>query len=185
MRWEGLFADLEAQADALANAERGAQIEERTRYEAGRLGLVDRLRPALGLPLKLRCRGGVGLAGELRQVSLEWLLLDEVSGREAVVALSTVTSLAGLGRLSAAPNTMGVVESKLGLRHILRGVARDRSVLRVHLIDETVVDGTIDRVGSDFVEIAVHAAGEIRRQSEVREVLVVALSAIAAIRRDL
>jgi hypothetical protein len=78
-----------------------------------------------------------------------------------------------------------VVESKLGLRHILRGVARDRSVLRVHLIDETVVDGTIDRVGSDFVEIAVHAAGEIRRQSEVREVLVVALSAIAAIRRDL
>jgi hypothetical protein len=184
MRWDGLFADLEAQADALANAERDAEIEERTRAETGQLGLVDRLRPAIGMPIKLRCLGGVTLAGQLRQVGAEWLLLDEGSGREAAVVLASVTTVAGLGRLSAVPNTMRQVESRLGIRHLLRGIARDRSVLRAHLLDGTIVDGTLDRVGADFVEIAAHAPGEIRRRGEVREVLVLAIAAIAVLRRD-
>jgi hypothetical protein len=182
MRWDGLFADLEGQAEALAHAERGAEIEERTRAEAGQLSLVDRLRPAVGMPIKLRCLGGVTLAGHLRQVGAEWLLLDEGSGREAAVVLASVTSLAGLGRLSAVPNTMSQVESRLGIRHLLRGIARDRSMLRAHLFDGTIVDGTLDRVGADFVEIAAHAPGEIRRRGEVREVLVLAIAAIAVLR---
>jgi hypothetical protein len=184
MRWDGLFADLEAQAEALANAERGAEIEERTRAEAGQLSLVDRLRPALGMPIKLRCLGGATLAGQVRQVGAEWLLLDEGSGREAAVVLGSVTSVAGLGRLSAVPNTMSQVESRLGVRHLLRAIARDRSVLRAQLLDGTIVDGTLDRVGADFVEIAAHAPGEVRRRGEVREVLLLAIGAIAVLRRD-
>jgi hypothetical protein len=135
------------------------------------------------MPIKLRCLGGVTLAGHLRQVGAEWLLLDEGSGREAAVVLASVTSLAGLGRLSAVPNTMSQVESRLGIRHLLRGIARDRSMLRAHLYDGTIVDGTLDRVGADFVEIAAHAPGEIRRRGEVREVLVLAIAAIAVLRR--
>jgi hypothetical protein len=54
----------------------------------------------------------------------------------------------------------------------------------VHLIDGTTADGTIDRIGADFVEIAAHAAGELRRRSEVRDVLVVPLGAVAAVRRQ-
>jgi hypothetical protein len=184
MRWEGLFEDLEAQAAALDLAERGAEIEERTRAETAQLALVDRLRPAVGVDLKLRCRGGLVLAGRPRHVSVEWLLLDEGGGREALVNLASVATIGGLGRLSAAPNTVSRVESRLGLRHALRGIARDRSVLRAHLADGNAVDGTIDRVGADFVEIAVHAPGEIRRRTEVREVLVMALGELVAIRRD-
>src|SRR5207244_7583054 len=73
MRWQGLFEDLEAQAAALEVAERGAEIEERTRAETAQLALVDRLRPAVGLDLKLRCRGGLVLAGRPRHVGVEWL----------------------------------------------------------------------------------------------------------------
>lgn len=184
MRWDGLFADLEAQAAALQSAERNAEVEERTRAEAGRLTLLDRLRPAVGAPVRVRTRGGVSVTGHVQQVGSEWLLLDEGSGHEVVVALPAVTSIAGLGRLSAVPGTMGVVQLRLGLRHVLRGIARDRSNLRLHLVDDTVMDGTLDRVGADFLEFAVHAPGESRRRSEVREVLVVALSALAVLRRQ-
>ena len=37
------------------------------------------------------------------------------------------------------------------------------------------VDATIDRVGADFVEVATHAAGEVRRRDEVREVELIPL----------
>jgi hypothetical protein len=184
MRWEGLFEDLEAQAAALEIAERGAEIEERTRAETAQLTLVDRLRPAVGLGLKLRCHGALVLSGQVRHVSPEWLLLDEGDGREAFVSLASVTTVGGLGRLSAPPSTISEVESRLGMRHALRGIARDRSILRAHLADASTIDGTIDRVGADFVEIAVHAPGEVRRRGQVRDVLTVALAALVALRRD-
>jgi hypothetical protein len=48
MRWDALFADLEAQAEALERAERAAEVDERARIEVGALGLLERLRPAIG-----------------------------------------------------------------------------------------------------------------------------------------
>jgi hypothetical protein len=184
VRWDGLFADLEAQAGALDTAQRAAEIEERARSELGRIRLHDRLRPATGSAVRARCRGGLAVAGIISRVGAEWLLLDEGGNREALVVTATLISVSGLGRLSAVPDTEGVVESRLGLRHALRGIARDRSTAAVHLIDGTTTDGTIDRIGADFVEIAAHAAGGLRRRGDVRDVLVVPLSAIAAVRRQ-
>src|SRR6266508_955866 len=125
-----------------------------------------------------RCQGGLAVAGSITRVGAEWLLLDEGGNREALVVTATLISVSGLGRLSAVPDTEGVVESRLGLRHALRGIARDRSTAAVHLIDGTTADGTIDRIGADFVEIAAHAAGGLRRRGDVRDVLVVPLSAV-------
>lgn len=184
MRWDGLFADLEAQAAAMAGAELGAEVQDRTRLENSRLSLQDRLRPAVGSRIRLRCLAGVTLTGRLCRVSPEWLLLDEGAGREAVVACAAIGSVAGLGRAAAAPDSAPLIESRLGLGHVLRGVARDRSVLRLQLADSSVMDGTLDRVGADFVELALHAAGELRRRGEVREVLAIPFGAIVAVRRD-
>ena len=44
--------------------------------------------------------------------------------------------------------------------------------------------GTIDRVGADFVETAVHAAAEPRRRQDVRDVELLPLRAIALVRRS-
>lgn len=184
MRWDGLFADLEAQAAAMAVAERGAEIEDRTRYEAGRITLCGRLRPAVGAIVRLRCMGGSAVAGTLRRVHPEWLLVQEGAGREAIVATAAVLSVGGLSRLSAAPDSGSVVDGRLGLRYALRLVVRDRSSIRLQLTDGTVLDGTPDRVGADFVEVAVHAAGELRRRGEVSEVLAVPISAVVLLRRD-
>lgn len=183
MRWDGLFADLEAQAAALEQAERGAEVAERTRGEVGALGLIERLRSATGLSLRLRLPAHLIVNGALIRVGPDWLLLDEDTGREIVVSIRAVLAVRGLARYSASPDTMPAVDSRLGIRHALRGIARDRSVVRVHLADGSTLDGTIDRVGADFAEIASHAAGEPRRRQEVRDVELVPLAALVAVRR--
>lgn len=182
MRWGELFADLEAQAQALLVAERDVEVAELTRLETSRLELAGRLRASLDAPVRVRCLGGTVVTGRLSGVGAGWLLLDEDAGREAFLATAAVASVAGLGRLADGPGT--ALDARLGIGRALRGLARDRSVLRAWLLDSTVVDGTLDRVGADFVEFAVHAAGEPRRRAEVREVLVLPISALAVLRRD-
>jgi hypothetical protein len=182
-RWDALFADLETQAAALDIAERATEVEERTRIELGRIRLLDRLRPAVGAAVRLRCAGNGGVTGRLARVGPDWLLVLEPAGREAMVVTAAVLSVSGVGRLSAVPDSESVVESRLGLRHALRGISRDRSAVRISVLDGTAVDGTIDRLGADFIEVAQHPAGELRRPDQVRDVALVPLSAIAVVRR--
>ena len=184
MRWDELFGDLDAQAEALSTAERAAEIEDRTRFETGQLTLVDRLLPAVGAMLQLRCAGGLSVAGRLDRVHPEWLLVTEDAGREALVAVATLVSIGGLGRWSSAPGSQSVVDARLSVRQALRAIARDRSTVRIHLVDGSVLDGTVDRVGADFVELAEHPVGEPRRRDEVTAMLAVAMTSIAAVRRD-
>jgi hypothetical protein len=183
VRWDDLFADLEAQADALEVAARAAEVSERTRIEVSALGVRDRLAAAVGTPVRLQLAGGLAAAGSVVRVGPDWVLLAEDGGRESVVALAAVRTIGGLGRLSAVPGSGGVVQARLALRSALRGIARDRSGVQVHLVDGMALDATLDRVGTDFVEVARHAAGEPRRRGEVRDVLLVPFAALAAVRR--
>lgn len=184
MRWDELFADLAAQLEAQRIAERSAEIDDRTRYEFGQLTLVDRLRSAVGGQVRLRCAGGFSMAGRLDRVHPDWLLLTEPAGREALVTAAAVRSVGGLGPWSAAAGAQSQVEARLGLRYALRTIARDRSAVRIHLRDGAALDGTLDRVGADFVELAEHPAGEFRRRAEVTAFVTVAVPAIVAVRRD-
>jgi hypothetical protein len=184
MRWEALFDDLEAQAALLEQAERAAEVEERTRGEVGALGLGDRARAAIAASVRLRLRGGVAIAGRLARVGPDWWLIGEPSDRETVIATASVTSVRGLGRYSATPGSAGLVESRIGLRHVLRGIARDRSAVRLMLVDGSTVDATIDRVGADFLEVATHSAGEPRRRQDVRDIELIPITALAAVRRS-
>jgi hypothetical protein len=183
VRWDALFADLEAQADALAAAERAAEVDERARIELGAVSWRRRLQAALGAPVQLRCTGGAQLRGRVGRVGPDWTLIDD-GGREALVALAAVLGVAGLSRYADVEETSPVA-SKLSLRSALRGVARDRSVVRIRLIGaDAALDGTIDRVGADFVDLAEHAAGEPRRRGEVRGTVLVPVSAIAVVHRQ-
>lgn len=185
MRWDGLFADLEAQADAFAQAERAAEVEDRTRREVSQLAVFDRLRVAVGTQLQVRVVGPHAAAGTVMRVGPDWVLLAEGGGREVLVALGALSGIRGLARFTAVPDAAGVVASRLDLRHVLRGIARDRSTVRLHLTDGATLDATIDRVGRDFADVATHAAGEVRRRSEVRDVELVPLVALALVRRVL
>lgn len=183
MRWDGLFADLEAQAEALGQAERAAEIEDRTRSEVARLTVVDRLRGSVGSEVRLLGLGNVILQGELRRVHSEWVLLAQPHGRESIVRVGAILAVAGLDRAALTAAGGSVVDARLGLSFALRRIARDRSGVRVHLVDG-VLAGTVDRVGADFLELAVHPQGEARRRSAVFEVSLLPLSGVVALSRD-
>lgn len=182
MRWEDLFRDLEAQLEAAEQAELAAEVADRTRAEAARLRMADRLAPAAGHGVRLHVRGAGQVSGRLVSVGSEWLLLDE-SGRQVLVPLRAVLAAGGLGRLSRDPEApVGRVAARLGLSSALRGVARDRLPVSVWLLDGAVLTGTLDRVGVDFLEIAEHSSGEPRRSAELTAVRTVPFEAIAAVR---
>ena len=182
MRWERLFADLEAQLEASDAAELAGEVVERTRVEVGAIRLVDRLRAAVGGRLRLSCLGGEVVAGRLERVGPDWLLIAERADRSSLVPSGAVTAVAGLGALSAPPGSEGRVAARLDLRYALRGMARDRAPVTITLADATNVSGTVDRVGSDFIDVAEHPAGEPRRPRAVRQVRTLPLGGLSVLR---
>lgn len=182
MRWQRLFADLQAEFDEAEAAAERAEAGSRRRAETGAVRLTERLSGSRGRPVSLRCRGAGEVTGLLAEVGPDWLLLVDDGRRELLVATASVSSVAGLGRVTGAPEPAGPVRGQLDLRRAMRGLARDRSVVQVVLDDGSVHVGTVDGVGADFVELAEHAADQPRRAAAVRGVRAVVLSAIAVVR---
>ncbi|MBM7805761.1 hypothetical protein JOD57_001598 [Geodermatophilus bullaregiensis] len=180
MRWQQLFADLQAEFEEAEAAEERAQLPSRARAETGAVRLAERLGGALGGRVSLRCRGAGEVAGRLTERGPDWLLLEDDAGREVLVALPAVLAVAGLVRTTAAPAPPA--RAAVDLRRALRGLARDRSAVALVLDDGGVLTGTVDRVGADFVELAEHAPDEFRRPGAVRGVRAVTLAALAVVR---
>ena len=183
MRWQKLFADLEAQFEEAASAAELAESGSRARAEGGAVELVQRLAGAVGQPVRLRCRGAGQVAGVLTEVGPDWLLLSAEPGRELLVAASAVTLVSGLLRRTVQPAGEGA-RVRTDLRRALRALARDRSEVVLLLDDGGRLTGTLDRIGADHLELAEHPAGEPRRAAAVSAVHTVPLGAIAVVARS-
>jgi hypothetical protein len=181
MRWQQLFADLQAQFEQEEAAEVRAESASRTRAEVGAIRLADRLAGSVGTRVGLGCGSAGAVSGVLVEVGVDWLLLEE-SGREDLVALAAVRTVSGLGRRTVAPEPPGHVRVRLDLRRALRGLARDRAAVQLVLDDGGLLTGTVDRVGADYVELAEHALGEARRAESVQGVRAVVIESIAVVR---
>lgn len=185
MRWENLFADLEAQLAAAEVAETEGELADRTRGEAALLRLVDRLLGATGSTVAVQVEGAGWVRGGVLEVGQEWLLIDEGAGREVLVPHSAVLSVVGLGAATAAPGSAGRVFERLRLSSALRGISRDRSEVAVVLRDGSSVVGVIDRVGGDFLELRSGHAGEPRSSSVGASAVTVPSAAVVLLRRNL
>jgi hypothetical protein len=182
MRWQALFDDLEAQAEAAEAADLAAEVADRTRRERGLLRILDRLLPVEGHPVAVTVVGAGPVRGRLVDAGVDWLLLEEAAQREVLVPLPSVLGITGLGPRSGAPGAEGEVGRRLDLRWALRGLARSRAGMSVVLRDGSVVTGTLDRVGDDHVDLAEHLPGEARRVEAVRQVRLIPLTALALLR---
>lgn len=188
MRWEQLFSDLDARFDDLADAELMIGLADRQRVAAGAISMVERIAGASGRPIRVRTTAGIAVTGTLLEVGPDWLLLQEGPGREVLVSLAATTIVEGLS-WETGPALKGV-GLRLDLRRALRGLARDRSPVALIVcggIGEptslyTEVTGTIDRLGADFLELALHAAWEPRRGASVRAVVLIPISAVVLVR---
>jgi hypothetical protein len=182
MRWDQLFADLEGQARAKEELELNAEMTDRVRGELGQISLLNRLRAQVSQPVTLVVDGAGRIGGDLIQVGADWLLLQTPG--EVVIPLTAVVGVSDLPAAAVSPDGVSVVSSRLRLTAALRAVAIDRAAVTVTLRSGDTVIGTPDRVGADFVDLAVHERGETPRRSSVRTRLTLAFSALAAVRRD-
>ncbi|WP_456818088.1 hypothetical protein [Cellulomonas sp. URHB0016] len=151
MRWETLFADMEAQLDAAGAAEREMRVAELTRAERATVALVDRVRASRGQRVRLLVRTGETIEGELVDCAAEWLLVAASPLQQVLVPYAAVAAAGGLSGHGAPPP--GAVERRIGLGHALRALARDRITVRAGLHGGELV-GRIERVGSDHLELS-------------------------------
>jgi len=182
VRWEQLFDDLEGQVAASERVDLDAEVADRTRIEVARLSLGDRLRAAVGTRIELSLGAAGAVTGELTRTGPGWLLLDGGRGMQVVVTEAAISAGDVLPAVADAPGSIGLVESRLDLGHVLRAIARDRVAVRVVLCDGSSRVGTIDRVGADFIDLAEHPADQPRRPSEVTRRSAIRLAAIAMVR---
>jgi hypothetical protein len=155
MRWDALFADLEAEAEAEAAVERRTEVADRIRAEHGRLRLIDRLQPFLADPKRL-VRIGLpasdAITGAVLSLGADWVLLGQ-QGTEAelLVPLAVVQWIDGLGPASAEPGWEGQVGARFSLRIALRRIAGERSPVALTLVSGHVRHGRLARVGADHI----------------------------------
>lgn len=185
MRWQRLFEDLAAQQEAIELRERDAEIAEHTRAELGQVQLLDRLTAVLGVPLRCRVRGVGPVEGTLSDVGADWVLLEARPGgtaaRELLLPAGALLVVEGLSR--RVETDPAAASRRLGLRHALRAVSRDRAPVRVHDVAGDHVTGTIDAVLADHLDVSRHADDEPRRDQAVRGRVSLPYEAVAMVRR--
>ena len=180
MRWDRLFDDLQAQAEADESRARVAEVADRVRRERAQLDLHTRLLAHVGAGALTLGLPGRALTGSLADVGPDWLLLEPGADRQVLVALSAVRSVSGLGRGALTPS---VVAKRFGLGAALRAVSRDRVPVELADVDGRQATGTIDVVGADHLELAQHAPDEPRRRGNVTGSVVVPFASLGTVRR--
>lgn len=195
VRWDGLFADLEASVEAEDRAAFEAEVADLARAERAALALADRLHGSVGAALVLHLADGDRVTGEVVGAGRDWVVL-RTPGGPVLVPLAAVGSVAGLGRAAAPPaDPQGPPRLRLGLAAALRVLARDRAYVQVTVRDGagaagpggavpggTVLGGTVDRVGADHLDLALHPADEPRRRGAVLGVRTVPFGAVVSVR---
>jgi hypothetical protein len=196
VRWERLFEDLEGQLEAEWESERAALDSESERLRLSRVRLRDRL-VAFGAPgspeqLAVATADGSMLHGTIEAVGADFLAL-RVGGPAAGTALVRIDAVASItaaeagvlrsARPEAERSRAGLAE-RMTLGFVLRDLARRRSAVRVHAVRGHVETGTIDRVGADHLDLAVHEPGTPRRAGEVRAHRILPFAGIAWLRLE-
>ncbi|GAA4752679.1 hypothetical protein GCM10025783_26930 [Amnibacterium soli] len=189
MRWDELFADLEGQLEhGLGAEEREAELEEE-RLRVGRTSLRDRIAAvaAAGEALRVRLLDGSALELVPRTVGRDWASGDLVgSAAQVVLPVSAVAALlptAAQVARSLEPVALGAVTDRIGLAFVLRDLARRRRTVQL-TVPGGALSGTIDRVGRDHLDLAVHPADGWRRASAVARIEVLALTQVLLVRVD-
>ena len=193
MRWDHLFDDLAGQLEHELRAEEADLQQEEERLRLGRLSLRDRIaalhRAADPEARRIRYRTRSGELHAVRPLTVgrDWMAgdLDGRPGAQGVVPFSAIDALL-LERsqveasLAPAPE-QPVLAARLGIAFLLRDLCRRRTALSIET-GSGIVTGTIDRVGRDHLDLAVHELDVPRRESAVDHIRVVALDQVLLLR---
>lgn len=189
MRWDLLFDDLEARLEFEHEEQSRALAFETERLRANRLQLRDRIVQfgQGGGAVQLVIPGGSQLGITLEAHGRDWVSghrIGSVAG-DVIVALDAVVAVipsAAQLELRGGPESdaPGRLAERITLAMVLRDLGRRRQSVRVLTLDGEL-PGTIDRVGADHIDLALHDIGSARRASEVTGYRVMPLARIVAV----
>ena len=176
-RFDDLLAGIVAEADAADAAALDADIAEVERAVRAESRLLDRLRAQRMVSIEIVSGGQV--SGLVAAVGRDVVVIAADDGDWAISAwgMAAVIELSGGAREAFSPS------ERLGLASVARAWARQRSVVRVLRVGAGPLDGTIDAVGADHLDLAEHDPGEPRRAEAVRRQVSIPFGAVAALRR--
>jgi hypothetical protein len=178
MRW--LFDDLEAEFDAGLRREAEQEATAAVRAELGSTVLWEQLARRVDSELAALA-GGRTLTGRVVASYPEFLVLRAADGAEHLIHYGPAVSFALPPEPPLLRPTPGPAVRRYQFALALRELARRREPVRVALGDGVTVDGTIEAVGSDYLEVAEHDPGEARRRAAVRARRFVGFAAVAAV----
>lgn len=199
MRWDNLFDDLESQLEHELTAEDIDLRAEEERLRLGRMSIRDRLaalhgaQPSPGgYSIRLFFTDGQPMSVQPAALGKDWVsgdVIDESSRRrQCIIPLSSIGGIVlqpeQVSQSLVAPESAAEprdLSARLGLAFVLRDLCRRRQGLDLELVSGTV-HGTIDRVGRDHLDVAVHERGMPRRESEVTQHRIVPLSQLRYVR---
>lgn len=199
MRWDNLFDDLEGQLEQELSAEELDVRAEEERLRLGRLSLRDRIvavhegrrrDEADGIHVFLT--NGAPLTVRPLTFGRDWFsvdVLDDSSRRmQAIIPRASIASVVftrdqSAVSLRATPSELSQTSlpARLTLSFVLRDLCRRRTAVEL-VLPLGALHGTIDRVGRDHVDVAVHEPGEPRRESAVLQSRAVPLGQIVLVR---
>jgi hypothetical protein len=178
-RWGHLFDDLESQLEHELGAEEVDFRAEEERLRLGRLTMRNRLvalnaeRP--DVPLVVHVRDGELLRIVATAIGRDWvggrLVEESRHPRECVLPLAAVVGLSLVATevspsIADAAADLPSLGARLGIAFVLRDLCRRRQGVDLRIGGERM-HGTIDRVGRDHLDLAVHEAGSPRRERAV------------------
>ena len=172
-----VFEELEAEFEAGLRREAEQETVAAIRAQMGATTLWEQLARRVGTDAVARAGSRV-IRGTLVASYPDFLVLQDLEGGQHLVR-ADATSLAlppGQAGLQPAP---GAAAHRFHFALALRELARRREPVRVELLDGNTVTGTVEAVGSDYLELAEHEAGEARRETAVRARRFAAFAAIA------
>lgn len=159
MRWDALFSELQAQEhdrDALA---RDAEARELAQGEWSERSWLSAL---AALDIEIRLVGEATFRGQVTAQGSTWLALD-CGHEDVIVAVAQVMDAVALrpqDQLWPDGDAEAPLTARLGWGHVLRALASAGEPLSILRVDGSVLHGTVDVVGRDFVRVR---AAETRR----------------------
>lgn len=197
MRWDNLFDDLESQLEHELSAEEIDLQAEEERLRLGRLSVRDRIMAmhesgGIHGPIRVMLSTGAIIAVLPRTIGRDWISGDlvEESQRQSqcILPIAAITSLvlsrdqvAGSLASASTPEPAHGLSARLGLSFVLRDLCRRRRAVDVQVASGTL-HGTIDRVGRDHLDLAIHDAGTPRRENAVTQYRLVPFDQVQLLR---
>jgi hypothetical protein len=173
-----MFDELEAEFEAGLRREAEQESLAAVRAEVGATVLWEQLARQIGTEAAVFA-GARAFRGSVVASYPGFLVLRATDGTEHLIRYGP----AGSAALPAEPPTLrpAPAAGRYQLALALRELARRREPVRVELVDGTSCDGTIESVGSDYLEVAEHDLGEARRRAAVRARRFVGFPAVVAV----